>query len=190
MSSLHNSTSSRHTPHDDPHKTQKPITKKKKKTGPLPNPPYNPDESFMENQVILLPMMKDGVIALGDLYNCKTLLPMGNLFEKPLLRHHLEAHPIETMDYTMHRIRDYSDYSRTLKVSASLTVEMPLGGDSLKVSGSGAYEKSENSKAEEESIQLKYDVTTYRVRLLPSCMEHVTDLMLDNISGVNGEERE
>lgn len=130
------------------------------------NPPGPPES--VEQSVVILEPMKEGVIALGDLWDCRGNKCTGSLFDKSLTSEYMQADVISTLSYFMTRSKRASDISNLLKVSAALKCEMAMGKLDIKIEGSGSYEKTENSKFNEESISVYYETTTYRVRVLPS----------------------
>lgn len=86
----------------------------------------------MENSAIVLPTLKDGVISLGDLWDCRSSTAVGNLFDKPLTKDHLEAHPISVLNYNMQRVKKASDYVTEMHISVELGLECAGGAVQIK----------------------------------------------------------
>ena len=131
----------------------------------------------MEETVVVLPMLEDSVVALGDLWDCRTLSAPGNIFGTPLQKEHLEAHPMKDLTYTLRNIKNTKDAMDSLKVNASITVEISQGT----IKGSAEYSNVENSKYHQELLNCSYKLNTYVVRVRPNAVDIVDPIMKSKI---------
>lgn len=132
----------------------------------------------MESEVIYLPTLKDGVISLGDLWDCRTSVPVGNLFDKPLTRESVEAYPISTMSYTLERVKDLKDLMNTFHLSVSLSLEAMQG--QIKFAGKASFDRESRKKFHEEMIVCNYETLTYAIRLI-NPTEFMSKIVKENL---------
>jgi hypothetical protein len=97
----------------------------------------------------------------------------GNIFGSPFKDVHLEAHPMKDLTYMMRNIKSTRDKLDSLMVSASISVEFPMG----KISGSASYTNVDTKKMNQEELECDYKLSTYVVRVRPNAVELVDPIM-------------
>lgn len=82
----------------------------------------------MEDKILILPVLKDGVTRLGELYNCIDCeSKLENLFDRDLDGDYVYPQPTESNDYQLIHSKSMSEDLNTLKVTGEMKIEL-LGG--------------------------------------------------------------
>jgi hypothetical protein len=117
---------------------------------------------FIEDNTITLPVLKNGVTRIGDLWDCHRSVIVGeNLFNQNLDGEYVNASPIETLDYKLIHSRSTSEEMKTVKVGGEISLEL-LGG-LIAVKGGADYKNDEKKSSKVEKLICYYERETYSV---------------------------
>jgi hypothetical protein len=120
---------------------------------------------FIEDNCLELPVIENGVVGLGDLWNCQESKPLHlNLFKKKIEKY-VKATPLASKKFTSHHIRSSSDMLKTVDVGGEVSLDILCG--LVKVGGSANFESKNSSDELFEKISFKLDMTTFSIELLP-----------------------
>lgn len=119
---------------------------------------------MMENETIYLPLLENGVIAIGDLWDCREAKAEGTLFDKALTPDDIVSNPVQTFSYNLKRIKDSRDIIDEFHISVSLSLEA-MGG-AVKVNGKASFDADESKKYHQEEIVCSYETETNVIRLI------------------------
>ncbi len=122
-----------------------------------------PAKVYIEDNYIILPLLKDGVTRLGDLWDCHESKFFGeNLFSQALDGIYINASPIESVDYELIHSKSTSDTMKTISVGGEISLEILTGLISLKGTATefGFEHKSEVSR---ERLICHYSRETFSI---------------------------
>nr|XP_032834726.1 interferon-induced very large GTPase 1-like [Petromyzon marinus]XP_032834728.1 interferon-induced very large GTPase 1-like [Petromyzon marinus] len=147
------------------------------------------DDVYMEDVTIVLPIVKNGVSGLGELWNCHSSETTNqNLFKKQLESEHLIAHPLKKLEYSLTHIKGTEDQIAMVKAHGSIGLELLCG--LIKVEGLADYSNKSVRSVNEEKIICQYNLENFSISLLPRANmeidEHVhTQLMKGSIKATH-----
>ncbi len=137
-------------------------------------------QTFIEDCMITIPVLKDGVTRIGDLWDCQKSKIVGeNIFQQNLDGIYVNASPIEALEYQLVHGRNVSDKFKYLNIGGEVDLEMKAG--LLKVKGLVDYDYNNNSLLHKEQIICNYSRETYSVYAQPNAEELINDYILKKI---------
>lgn len=119
---------------------------------------------MMEEAIFYIPLLEDGVITLGDMWDCRESKAVGSLFDTPLQPDDLVANSIQKNSYTLSRMKNAKDRLSEFHISVELGLEA-LGG-AVKVNGKASFDRDEKKGFGQEEIVCSYQAYTSLIRLL------------------------
>jgi hypothetical protein len=82
---------------------------------------------YIEETFLELPVIENGVVGLGDLWNCRESKPLHlNLFSKEI-DNYVKATPLSSKKFTSHHIKSSSDKLKTINVEGELSLDILCG---------------------------------------------------------------
>ncbi|CAN0210923.1 unnamed protein product [Lampetra planeri] len=124
------------------------------------------DDVYMEDVTIVLPIVKNGVSGLGELWNCHSSeTTHQNLFKKQLKSEHLIAHPLKKLEYSLKHIKGTEDQITMVKAQGSMGLELLCG--LIKVEGFAEYSNKSVRSVNEEKLICQYNLENFSISLLP-----------------------
>ena len=125
---------------------------------------------YNEDKVFVLPNIKEGVSALGDLWDCHESKYLNiNLFKEYLSAVHLKASQISDMEYKLTHLKTVKDKVKHIDVEGSLELEVLAG--LIKVDGSADLKIKSEEARNFEQIACYYFMQNYLVDVLPKAKE-------------------
>jgi hypothetical protein len=119
-------------------------------------------KTYIEDERIVLPILKDGVTRLGDLWDCNKSESIGeNLFEDYLDGEYINVSPIDSLDYQLIHNKSTSDLIKSVKVEGEISLEFLTG--LIKVKGSNDYNSNQNESTCREQLICHYQRNTFSV---------------------------
>jgi hypothetical protein len=121
-----------------------------------------PQLLYVEDSSITIPVLKDGVTRLGDLWNCHDSKFVGaNLFNQYLDGVYVSASPIESLEYLLIYSKSASDKYKPLNIGGEVSIELLAG--LIKVKGSVDYNSCNDDSCKIEQIICNYSRETFSV---------------------------
>ncbi|CAN0125911.1 unnamed protein product [Lampetra fluviatilis] len=134
----------------------------------------NKDDVYMEDITIVLPIVKNGVSGLGELWNCHSSeTTHQNLFKKQLTSEHLIAHPLKKLEYSLKHIKGTEDQITMFKAQGSMGLELLCG--LIKVEGFAEYSNKSVRSMNEEKLICQYNLENFSISLLPIAKTEIDD---------------
>jgi hypothetical protein len=122
--------------------------------------------TYVEDHTLTIPVLKDGVTRLGDLWDCNQSKYVGeNLFKENLDGKYINASPIESFDYRLIHSKSSSDRMKLVNVGGEISLELLAG--MITVKGSANYESDKKENTRREQLICHYKRETYSVEALP-----------------------
>ncbi|XP_075910970.1 uncharacterized protein LOC116956927 [Petromyzon marinus] len=129
---------------------------------------------YMEDVTIVLPIVKNGVSGLGELWNCHSSETIHqNLFKKQLESEHLISHPLKKLEYSLTHIKGTEDQIRMFRAHGSMGLELLCG--LIKVDGLADYSNKSVRSVNEEKLICQYNLENFSISLLPIAKTEIDD---------------
>ena len=138
------------------------------------------NKSYIEDSSFELPVLKNGVQGLGDLWDCRESAPLHlNLFSNNLNEECLRVHPIKEKKSFFYHMKSSRDKLETLDINGELGLEVLAG--LIKAGGSVKFESKISNDEILECLTFRHDLSTFSIDVLPSAKvdEHVKKILLD-----------
>ncbi|XP_061434127.1 uncharacterized protein LOC133359660 [Lethenteron reissneri] len=121
---------------------------------------------YMEDVTIVLPIVKNGVSGLGELWNCHSSeTTHQNLFKTQLKCDHLIAHPLKKLEYSLKHVKGTEDQITMVKAQGSMGLELLCG--LIKIEGFAEYSNRSVRSVNEEKLICQYNLENFSISLLP-----------------------
>lgn len=135
-------------------------------------------EDYVEENSLTIPVLKDGVTRLGDLWDCHQSKYVGeNLFDRNLDGKYINASPIEFFDYRLIHSNSSSDRIKIINVSGEVSLEMLAG--LLTAKGSVEFDKKDVTTREQ--IICHYQKETFSVNASTDCKEILNQSVIEKL---------
>lgn len=121
---------------------------------------------FIEDQVLFLPVIENGVRALGQLYNCRTGTYVGDNLFTTLGKDHVNIILTGKTKYELSHIKNDSDRAKVIEISGNVELELLAGA--IKVEGSGRYDSKDTSVKNTVTLSCDFYSEKYQVELKPN----------------------
>jgi hypothetical protein len=126
--------------------------------------------TYVEDQTLVIPVLKDGVTRLGDLWDCNESKYVGeNLFNQNLDGKYINPSPIESFDYQLIHSKSSSDQIKLVNVGGEVSLELLAG--LITVKGSAEYKSDKKDNTRREQLICHYKRETYSVEALPNSID-------------------
>jgi hypothetical protein len=135
---------------------------------------------YIEDTTITIPVLKDGVHRIGDLWNCRESKIVGeNLFKQNLDGIYVNASPIESLEYQLIHSKSVSDKFRSINIGGEVALEMKAG--LIEVKGLVNYDHFNDQQSNKEQLICNYSRETYSVYAQSNADELINESVVNKL---------
>lgn len=139
---------------------------------------------YIEDQILTLPSLSNGVAEIGDLWNCRTGSALSqNLFlGQNLTSSHISVIPVKSSTYSVNAEKGFGDNTKQFLIEGSLTAGL-FGV--LEITVELLFNKLNGRKYDEDEVIVNYEEETFRMKTNPIVRQVVDSKVMDMI--LNGK---
>jgi hypothetical protein len=138
------------------------------------------NQTYIEDCTITIPVLKDGVTRIGDLWNCRESKTIGeNIFKQNVDGIYVNVSPIESLEYQLIHSKSFSDKFKSFDIGGEVSLEMKAG--LMKVKGLFDYDRYKDVLSIKEEIICNYSRETYSIYAQANADELLNDTVINKI---------
>jgi hypothetical protein len=139
-------------------------------------------ETYVEDEILNLPFLTDGVMELGDLWDCtRSAKAPGFLFTKKLTPEFIEESLIDRDYKKIVHVKTTSDKLDLLEVKGEMKLEVMT--NIIKIKGSSEYKDEKKNNEMYEKFIYSYNYKTYGIRANDDSKKLIDNDVIDQING-------